>query len=448
MKQQRLRFKLVALFLFALFAALSVWGGYSVLSYGNRWFASKYNTRVHAQRNNVIAGDILDRNQVILATTADGQRIYQRDNAARTAIVHLLGDREGNIANGVETFQTSYLYGFQTELPDLVKGLFSDATRHGDNVILTIDSRLCTAIPTWFASIPGASGKNGAAVVMNYRTGELLAMISLPGYDPDHITEQLRSDPNQPFWNRATQGKYPPGSTFKVITSAAALQALPGISERTDLTCTGALPVDGLTVTDWAGSVHGALSLRQALTVSCNNVFASLALQMGDGALRHAAENFGFNDNFLFRDLVVENSSYPITNRTQWAIAQSGVGQSAITATPLHMCMVAASVANDGVMMEPRLVMGVAGSSGRVRSLAEPKVYRTVIPHDTAAYLKSCMLDVTNLGTGTRAAVNGMTICGKTGSAESSLNGQPVTYGWYIGFIDDPDMPYAVSVLV
>lgn len=114
MKQQRLRFKLVALFLFALFAALSVWGGYSVLSYGNRWFASKYNTRVHAQRNNVIAGDILDRNQVILATTADGQRIYQHDAAARTAIVHLLGDREGNIANGVETFQTSYLYGFQT----------------------------------------------------------------------------------------------------------------------------------------------------------------------------------------------------------------------------------------------------------------------------------------------------------------------------------------------
>ena len=132
MKQQRYNFKILALILFGLFLFLAVYGGYSILTYGNRWFSSSRNPRVRAQKESVIAGDILDRNGVVLATTSeDGKRVYQQDEASRRAVVHLLGDEQGQVSNGVETFQTSYLYGFQTSLPEMVSSLLGGQTRRG-----------------------------------------------------------------------------------------------------------------------------------------------------------------------------------------------------------------------------------------------------------------------------------------------------------------------------
>ncbi|MBR4080240.1 MAG: penicillin-binding protein 2 [Clostridia bacterium] len=447
MKQQRLRFKLLALVLFGMFLLLAVFGGYSVFTYGNRWFSSRWNPRVRSQKQSVIAGDILDRNGVILATTQDGKRIYQQDEASRRAIVHLLGDEQGQVSNGVETFQTSYLYGFQTSLGEMVSGLFSSDQRKGDSVTLTIDSRLCTAIPEYFAANEKTAGKRGAAVVMNYRTGEVIAMISLPNFDPHSITAETLADPGQPFWNRATQSVYAPGSSFKVITTVAAINHIEGV-QSASIPCTGGLDVEGHAIRDWGNEIHGKLSLQKAFSVSCNNAYALLALDMGDEKLRKTAESFGFNDNFLFRDLVVENSVYPTSNRNQFEVAWSGAGQSAIVASPMHMCMVAAAIANDGVMMEPRLLMSVDSVTGQNRVGYEPRIYRTALTPENATILTGYMRSVVSSGTGSRARVSGVTVCGKTGSAESSLDRQDVTHGWFIGFIDDEDYPYAVSVLV
>lgn len=447
MKQQRLKFKLLAVFMFGLFLLLAVYGGYSVLSYGNRWFSSSKNPRVRAQKENVIAGDILDRNGVTLATTSDGKRVYQADEAARRAIVHLLGDDQGQVSNGVETFQTSYLYGFQTSLPELVVSLFRGQTRRGDNVTLTVDSKLCTAVAGFFDNQETTRGKRGAAVVMNYKTGEVLAMISLPSFDPNDITGDTLADEGQPFWNRATQSVYAPGSSFKIITAAFALSNLPGVS-ATDFTCSGGLMVDNQVIRDYGGETHGTLRLQRAFTLSCNNVFAQLALTLGDSALRKTAESFGFNDNFLFRDLVVENSVYPTANRTNFEIATSGIGQSAIVASPMHMCMVAGAIANGGVMMEPRLVQAVDSAGGVSRVKYQSKVYRTALPATDAEILKGYMAAVVSGGTGKRAEVSGLSVCGKTGSAESSLDGKAVTHGWFVGFLNDDSMPYALSVVV
>ena len=146
MKQQRHRFKILALLLFGMFLVLAVYGGYSVLTYGNRWFSSRWNPRVRNQKESVIAGDILDVNGVTLATTEDGERVYQEDESIRRAAEHLVGDDQGQVSNGVETFQTSYLYGFQTSLPEMIASLFKGETRRGDNVTLTVDSKLCAAI--------------------------------------------------------------------------------------------------------------------------------------------------------------------------------------------------------------------------------------------------------------------------------------------------------------
>ncbi len=448
MKQQRLRFRILTALVIGLLLVAAGYGVYSVTAYGSRWVSSTRNARYRSAKSNVIPGDILDRNGVGVATTdATGDRVYQSNILSRSSMVHLIGDDEGNVANGVEAFQASYLLGFETSLSERVTAMLSGETRRGDNITLTADSKLCTEIVNIFRNGADTKGKCGAVVVMNYKTGEVLALVSLPVYDPQNITDQVKNSEQHPFWNRALQSTLPPGSTFKIITTAAALKALPDAQTHV-FTCTGATQVLDHVVHDYNMGQHGEVTLARAFRVSCNNAFAQAALMMGDTALRRTAEDFGFNDNFLFRDLVVENSVYPTRGRNNVEIAWSGAGQSQVVATPLHMCMVAAAIANDGVMMEPRLLGRVQSPSGVVRLRYTPKVYRTACTPETAQIIDGYMKDVVKSGTGTRAQVDGLTIAGKTGSAEGNLNGVDVTHAWFVGYIDSDTMPYAVSVFV
>ena len=444
-KQQRFRFKLLALLLFSLFALLAVYGVYSIGAYGNRWFAYARNPRVREQKSTVVAGAIYDRNGILLASTVDGQRVYQADKNARQAVVHVIGDDQGQVSNGVEGFQTAYLYGFKASLTERFNNLFSGEARHGDSLRLTLDSELCTEIVELFWRHKLTMGKNGAVVVMNYKTGEVVAEVSLPGFDPMNPSDVSKD--SEVYWNRATQSLYPPGSTFKVITTAAALENIAGV-ESMSIACTGGLDVDGQAIRDYGNAIHKSLPLKDAFIKSCNNIYALLALDMGDTALRKTAEAFGFNQNFLFRDLVVENSTYPTTNRTNFEVAMSGFGQSSIGATPMHMALIAAAIANDGLMMEPTLLLEATTPGGAVRATFGPKEYRTALKGDTAAKLQEYMRAVVVSGTGTQAAVDGLRICGKTGSAESSRNGRDVTHGLFIGYIDSDELPYAVCVVV
>lgn len=445
LKQQRLRFKLIALILFGLFALLALYGLFSIETYGNRWFAYNRNPRIREQKQNVAAGRILDRNGVEMAVTAeDGARVYQADETSRRAVVHLLGDPQGHVANGVETFQTGYLYGFHASLGELLRIRTSGGKRIGDDVTLTVDSRLCTAIYNAFGSRDLTRNHNGAAVVINYKTGEVLALVSLPTFDP--MGTSTYNSGSTYYWNRATQGLYPPGSTFKILTAAAALENMPGVTE-TDFTCQGGLQVGEQTIQDFGGSKHNTLNLKRAFTLSCNITFAKLALELPAGALRNTARNFGFGENFLFRDLVVENSSFATADGTNFHVALSGFGQSELVASPMHMCLVAAGVANDGLMMEPTLLRRVASSvSGADRDEFLPREYRRCLSAENAAILQEYMRAVVLSGTGTRAAVDGLTICGKTGSAEAGENG--LTHGWFIGYCADDALPFAVAVLV
>lgn len=446
MKRQRFKFKLLAFFLFALFALLGTYGMHSIALYGNRWFTYAKNPRVRAQKQNVVPGDILDRSGVVLATSSvseDGTvtRIYQANEAARRAVVHLLGDSDGQVANGVESFQTAYLYGFQTGIWERIQALVTGQKRPRRQRNL---DRGQFPLHVNSAILPAArAGKSGAAVVMNYETGEVLGMVSLPTFDP--MSSSAVSASSNAYWNRVTQNPYTPGSTFKLVTAAAQLRVNPS-AQTMQVNCTGNLTVDGQVIHDYGSASHGAIDLKTAFMRSCNNAFAQYALSMGDKALREAAESFGFNDNFLFRDLVVENSVYPTTSRSNFNIAMSGFGQSAITATPMHLCLLAAAVANKGVMMEPVLIDRVASPSGVTRYTRSSRVYRTAMTERQAAILAEYMRAVVTSGTGTRAAVSGMIICGKTGSAETSLNGRAITNGLFIGFAQD--VPYALCVVV
>ena len=447
MKALRRNLKRVTAVLLLLFVLLGAYGAYSLHTYGNRWFASNVNTFARQKKQDVKAGNVYDRQGYLLAASTESSRLYAEDAAVRRAMVHMLGDTTKNVSNGVESFMSVYLYGFRATFPERAQSYFAGVKRTGDSVLLTADAQLSA-----YASSLFPSGKAGALVVMNYKTGEVLCELSFPQFDPLSVTESTKQDPQKPFYNRAVQGLYAPGSTFKIVTALSALENLPSAQTRA-FQCTGLLQLGEHYITD-AGTrleenkltSHGQLTLRRAFQVSCNNTFARLALEIGDEKLLETAERLGFNDNFLFRDLVVENSSYPLKNRTDKEIAWTGAGQSALLVTPMHMCMITSAVANGGVMMEPMLLSQVLRADGQVREEFAPRAYGTVMTGEQADVLKEWMRAVVTGGTGTRADIAGAKVCGKTGSAEK--DGQEETDAWFVGFLDEDEAPYALSVVV
>lgn len=449
MKQLRRSIRICALILTIVVLLPMVYAAYSLLRYGTRWRTSEYNTYLRSMKSGVVAGDIRDRRGVLLASTritadAEGsnttQRIYAADEKVRRAVVHAVGDSKNNVKNAAESFLSEYLYGANMTYLERLTQTASGGLLRGDNVTLTIDSALSAHIASVFPE-----GKNGAVVVMNYRTGEIHALLSFPSYDP----LSARTVTVSQALNRATRWLSAPGSTFKVITLAAALESLPGIQDRT-FTCTGGLTFGEhqRPVIDYGGAAHGTLSLQNAFTRSCNSTFAILACEMGDKALRRTAQSFGLGDDFTFRDLVVENSSYAASSNALLGadLGWTGAGQHQLAVTPLHMCMAAAAVANGGIMMEPRLLLRADSATGIPRAAFEPAVYRLAMTPETARTIGEYMLEVTRTGTGTSASVSGLRICSKTGTAE--IDTQSEDNAWYIGYIDDDQLPYAVCISI
>ncbi len=443
MKKLRHNMRLLAALVLALFLGLGAYFSYSVYFYGGRWFASANNPRLQDQKQSVIAGDIVDRTGMILATTVNGTRTYPGGSSQRRAVSHVVGDNGGIVANGAETFMAAYLLGFKSSIIDRVQQLFSSEPARGDDVQLAIDASLCE-----YAASLLKKHKGGAVVVLNYQTGEILCSTSYPDFDPRDIASTMSSETDDgAFVNRATQGLYPPGSTFKIITMASALTGLPGVTERV-FDCIGTLLVDRTTVTEASSQVHGQLALASAFAKSCNVSFSTLALELGYSRLSQTASGFGIGENFLFRDMVVYNSQFPVTNQSLDDLAWAGVGQGRVLVTPLHMAMIAGAVAYDGIMMEPRLMLSATTARGGARMLLPARTYKRVCEAAVAQALKESMILCVKSGTGTQARISGYTVAGKTGSAEISDDKSVLTHAWFVGFIDSREHPLAIAVVL
>lgn len=443
MKKLRHNVRVIAVLVTALFIGLGAYFSYSVYFYGGRWFANAYNTRLADQKQQVIAGDITDRTGLVLATTTDSGRTYPRYDDLRRSVAHVVGDSGGIIANGAETFMASYLLGYEAGVVERVQQLFSDEQARGDDVMLTIDAELCA----YAASLLGRY-EAGAVVVMNYKTGEILCSTSYPSFDPRNINSTLGSTTdNGAFVNRVTQGLYPPGSTYKILTTAAALDNIGDVTAW-QYDCTGKLLVQNSTVTEASNQVHGVVSLRDAFARSCNTAYSTLTLEMGYTKMSRTASAFGFGDNFLFRDMVVYNSSYPTTNQSLDDLAWSGVGQGRVLMTPVHMAMITSAIANDGVMMEPRLMKAAITPSGGSRTLVGARTYKRACSESVAQTIREYMINCVTSGTGTQAKIKGYTVGGKTGSAETSDDKSVKTHAWFVGFVDSDEHPLAVAVVV
>jgi peptidoglycan glycosyltransferase len=282
-------------------------------------------------------------------------------------------------------------------------------------------------------------------VAIDPDTGAVLAMVSSPSYDPAVLQGRnagpagniLEADPNEPLRNRAIDATYAPGSTFKIITAAAALEAgLAGGGTTFDDPVELSLPGSTATIRNYHGEVCAngeSVSLTQAFVRSCNTTFAALGMQVGATDLVATAEQFGFNQPIPF-DLEVLLSVIPGADtfvNDLPGVAQSAIGQRDVRATPLQMALVGAAVANEGEIMEPYLVQQVFNSEGQVQSEAAPEVWRRAVSPATAAALTDLMEKAVAAGTGFRAQIEGVTVAGKTGTAEVPDSAPSV---WFVGF--------------
>lgn len=307
------------------------------------------------------------------------------------------------------------------------------------------------------AAFQGLQGREGAAVALDPDTGEILAMVSTPTYDPSRLAShesekveqaynQLESNPSQPLLNRAISETYPPGSTFKVITSAAALST----GRYTPSSVLPAPQVLDLPQTDemlqnFEGEVcspTGSMTLAAALELSCNTAFASLGMDLGPQTLREQAKAFGFTESF---DVPMETapSVFSKESLSKPATAYSAIGQYNVRATPIQMAMVAGAIANDGVVMEPYLVDEIKAPDLQTVEETEPEDYGRAVSPAVADQLTQMMTRVVQQGTGSAAQIPGIAVAGKTGTAEPAPED-----AWFTAFAPAQNPQVAVAVVV
>jgi cell division protein FtsI/penicillin-binding protein 2 len=339
----------------------------------------------------------------------------------------------------LEGIYTNLLNGTDNRLKSVMDTLTNQRADPG-NVVTTIDPDVQKA------AYDALGDKKGGAVAIDPKTGKILAVVSTPSYDPSSLTDantagaawkKLTADPEKPLVNRALRQPLPPGSTFKLVVAAAALEdgLYQSVDEKTASPDPYTLPG---TSRDLSNENPNApctnATIRTALEYSCNNVFAKMAVQLGQDKVKAMAEKFGFNDDKLDVPVRAYTSVYP-SDMYPSQTALTGIGQFDVTATPLQMAMVSAAIANGGKLVSPHMVSQITNSGGDVlQDYDDEAGSEEILSSSTAEQLQSAMRTVVEQGTGTNAQVPGATVGGKTGTAQHGENNSQVPYAWFTSY--------------
>ena len=421
--------------------------------------SNRANPRALIREYSIKRGDILSLNGRKLATSvATKDRLkYRRTYPMGDLFGHITGYYSINYGpSRIESSYNDHLLGDSgvVSIQD-IEDRFTDSEEQGNRVRLTIDTRLQEAARA------ALGDERGAVVALDPTTGEVKALWSNPSFDPEPLASHSSKEqekywssldptsPTGPLVNIATTRGYPPGSTFKVVTTAAALESGRYQPDtRFDDPDRLELPLTDDTLTNFTNSActgTGSIDLFTALEISCDTTFAKIGLQIPD-ELFDTAEGFGFNQEIPF-DVRTEVSSYPeIPDDRAPERAKAAIGQQDVVATPLQMALVAAGVANGGEVLRPRLVREVIDPTGGIVENYEPEVFTEAMSTDTAAEVTEMMVAAVATGTGTAAQIPGVDVAGKTGTAQTVEGANPHT--WFIAFAPADDPQIAVAVIV
>lgn len=403
-----------------------------VLVYGSTWVSYPANKHIYAH-GKISTGSVYDVNgDLLMKNTASGTPEYNDDSTIRRALLHATGDKDGNIITGANKAFAGKLVGY-----NILTGTYS-SKKKGSQLYLTLDADVCKT------AYQALNGRKGTVGVYNYKTGEIICMVSSPSYDPKYPPTLSSDDTSGVYLNRFTSVSVVPGSIFKLVTVAAALEEIPDINSW-HYTCTGELPL-GTAETDRVTCPyrHGEVDIKKALADSCNCAFAKLSLILGNETIKKYTEKAGLTSSYSINGIQTAKGSFEYPDN-KVGLAWTGIGQNKDLVNPCSMMVYAGAIANGGKAAVPRLIDTVKFNNGFPAGYYVSRKTRELIKPETAATLTKMMHNdvVETYG---KANFPGLDLCAKSGTAEVGGNRAP--NAWFTGFIRNEGYPYAFIVLV
>lgn len=423
MKQVKQRTFLVALLVLLLLTGTVIFCVKYAVS-GREWAEFPANGHAYTE-GRLSSGQILDRNGVLLYDAASGQ--YAEDGELRMATLHAVGDPDNNISTSAKAALDSHLIGYN---------FLTGTTTGGHRLYLTLDAELNRT------AYEALAGRKGTVAVYNYQTGDILCMVSTPTFDPADPPEISDDDEGYEgvYLNRFLSSAFPPGSVFKLVTAAAAVDHIPDLWDRT-FTCSGSVDIEGDRIT--CPYAHGQMDFRDALACSCNGVFAQLAVELGGDTLRSYAESAGLLLEHTVSGIPAASGSFEVSNGSQ--LGWSGVGQFNDLVNPCSLLTLMGTIAGDGTAAQPRLIARETSMSGISRTTDVDAESISTWSKSTCLLLRNMMRNNVTASYG-QYRFGDLPVCAKSGTAEVGVGEAP--HSWFCGFLDDPDTPLAFVVLV
>lgn len=433
----------ITYFFVLLFVGMGVYYGIFIQGDAKEIVNNSYNKRGEMLEERVIRGKILGSGGEVLAET-----VVEEDGKTRRNYPY--NDLFSHVVGRVERGRTGIESAQNITLVTSTGNIFINALTQmrgekltGDSVVTTLDVRLQRA------AYSALGDQRGAVVAIEPSTGRILCMVSKPDYDPNSIEkywDELNNDTeNSPLLNRATFGLYPPGSTFKVLTSLSYIRQN-GNYKDYEYDCAGSGIFSSVSINCYDRRIHGHEDLIASFANSCNTSYANIGLGLNLSEYKNVCESFLFN-KALPTDLSANESSFVIDeNSNREDLPQTAIGQGKTQITPIHNCMIAATIANNGTMMCPYVVDHIEAFDGSISFTHEPVEYAKLLKKKEVNYLKKMMESVVTEGTGSPLNYAGYSVAGKTGSAE--FDSTKATHSWFIGYAPADDPKIAISVIV
>ena len=430
----------------ALFLGLAVYMGYFLQVRSEDVINNSYNARLDRFSDRIVRGKIMAGDGTVLAETqvdADGNetRVYYYGSVFDHAVGYSAKGK-----TGIEALANFYLLTSHVNLLEQVGNELSGRKNPGDNVYTTLDAELQQAA---YAAL---GDRKGVVIAMEPDTGKVLAMVSKPGYDPNTLLQDwdwLTDGGNGEgqLLNRATQGLYPPGSTFKIVTALEYMREHPGGYRDYQFDCSGVYVNGDYRINCYHGTAHGHQDFTRSFANSCNGAFSSLGLGLNLGAFRDTAKSLLFNSPLPITGLPYKQSSFQMgPGADTWEILQTSIGQGTTQVTPMHNAMITAAIANGGTLMKPYFLNSVETAGGEEIKKFMPASYGSLMTAGEAEGLTELMRTVVTEGTGSAVRTDAYTVAAKTGSAEFETGKE--THAWFTGFAPVENPKLVVTVLV
>lgn len=432
-------------FFAALFLGMIVYLGHFVATKEQEMVNNSYNSRQAILLSRNYRGSIYSRDGDVLAQTVlDKDQNEEREYPYGTLFSHIIGySTQGRM--GVEAMANYYLINTNTSLTNKVANDMAERKNPGDNVYTTLDVHIQQVADEQLNVF------KGAIIVSEVSTGKVLAMVSHPNFDPNEIDEiwddLIEDSTSSVLLNRATQGLYPPGSTFKIVTALEYFRQNPNTYQNYSFNCNGYYRQGESRVNCYHGTSHGRVDLRSSFTHSCNSSFANIGLGLDRNAFQRTLEGLLFNKELPLTMSYSKSSIHVSDELDVDEMMQTSFGQGKTQVTPMHMHMIVSAIANKGILMKPYVIDHVENDRGVVIKAFKPSSYGRLVSEEESAFLMELMKAVVEEGNGSRLKGLNYTAAGKTGSAEyNNIKGE--SHAWFVGYAPAEEPEVCVTVIV